>query len=419
MFIVFTFCYIFVLLVFSKTIEYSISTLTKEETNLLYTDLYKDNKNVKLYTHNPSLFLASLYLIEFISIITIVFNLFLTYRYLFPVFDFISFIVYVVISFVVLVFASIIFPKNIVKDNSLKYFVKTSNFVYLVSIIFYPIVKIIEISVVYIKKRTDEQISTDLEELTDAIESSKNDEINEDERNILKSMVNFSNIEVKEIMKSRVDVVAVEYDDTFETIYKTILDSGYSRMPVYKQSFDNILGILYIKDLLQFLNEKNNNFDWHSLIRKPVFVPEKEKIIDLLKELQEKKVHLSIVVDEYGGTSGIVTLEDIMEEVVGEINDEFDSEEIIYTKINNNNYIFEGKTSLNDFCKITHTETDFFDDIKGDSDSLAGLILEQVGKIPDRNQAIEIKNFIFKIESADVRRIKKIRVIINDKPETI
>ncbi len=232
-------------------------------------------------------------------------------------------------------------------------------------------------------------------------------------------MVNFSNIEVKEIMKSRVDVVAVEYDDTFETIYKTILDSGYSRMPVYKQSFDNILGILYIKDLMQFLNEKNNNFDWHSLIRKPVFVPEKEKIIDLLKELQEKKVHLSIVVDEYGGTSGIVTLEDIMEEVVGEINDEFDSEEIIFTKINNSNYIFEGKTSLNDFCKITHTETDFFDDIKGDSDSLAGLILEQVGKIPDRNQAIEIKNFIFKIESADVRRIKKIRVFINDKPETI
>ena len=209
-------------------------------------------------------------------------------------------------------------------------------------------------------------------------------------------------------MKSRVDVVAIEEKTCFSKVVEQIIASGFSRIPVYKQQFDNVLGILYIKDLIPFLG-KDDDFTWVKLCRSPYYVPENKMINDLLKEFQVKKNHIAIVVDEYGGTSGIVTLEDVLEEIVGEINDEFDADHNIYSKLDSNNYVFEGKISLIDFLKITKGEHDCFDEIKGESDSLAGLVLEVQGKIPKIGEICRIPPYTMLVESADNRRIKRLR----------
>ncbi|MFW5978992.1 MAG: transporter associated domain-containing protein, partial [Bacteroidia bacterium] len=220
------------------------------------------------------------------------------------------------------------------------------------------------------------------------------------------------NIDAKEIMKSRIDVIAVDINTEFNKLINIIIDSGHSRIPVYEETFDNVKGILYIKDLLPYM-QKKEDFSWQSLLRPPYFVPETKKINGLLKEFQHNKIHLAIVIDEYGGTYGIVTLEDILEEIVGEITDESDTDEAYYSKIDNNTYIFEGKTLLNDFYKILNIPDDFFKDIKGDADTIAGVILELKGEIPKKNETIQYKNLTFEIESSDKRRIKKVKVVIN------
>ena len=206
-------------------------------------------------------------------------------------------------------------------------------------------------------------------------------------------------------------VVAIEQNLVFENVIELVVDSGFSRIPVYNDKFDDVIGVLYVKDLIPYIDEKNN-FNWKKLIRTAFFVPETKMINDLLKEFQEKKIHLAIVVDEYGGTSGIVTLEDILEEIVGEINDEFDDDGNVFSKLDDYTYIFEGKISVNDFLKTVRGEADFFNDFKGDSDSLAGLILEIKGEIPKKGEIIKFKPYTFTIESSDRRRIKRIKVQI-------
>jgi len=253
------------------------------------------------------------------------------------------------------------------------------------------------------------------DDLSDAIElTSANPESTTDEKELLKGIVKFGDIEVKEIMKARIDVAAVEISTSYQDLIQTILDLGFSRMPVYAESFDHIRGILVIKDLLQHLHKKD--FDWTKLLRPAYFVPENKKIDDLLREFQEKKFHMAIVVDEYGGTSGIITLEDILEEIVGEISDEFDVEgqDFQYTKVDDTTYIFEGKTLLNDVCKILDLPTDYFEKDRGESDTLAGLILELVGQFPAKDQVIYHKGFEFRVSSLDNRRIKRIKVSIKD-----
>lgn len=211
-------------------------------------------------------------------------------------------------------------------------------------------------------------------------------------------------------MKARVDVVSLENTTAYNEVIQLILDCGHSRIPVYEESFDKIVGLLYIKDLLAHIQEPNT-YDWNKLIRKPFFVPENKKLDDLLKEFQEKKIHLAIVVDEYGGTSGIVTLEDVLEEIVGEISDEFDEDEVSYSKLDENTYVFDGKTGLTDLMKIINLEDEsVFDEIK-EADSLAGLVIEIAGKIPLKNEKILYKNFTFIIEAADKRRIKRVKLI--------
>jgi putative hemolysin len=214
------------------------------------------------------------------------------------------------------------------------------------------------------------------------------------------------------------DVIAVNISTGLNKLISIIIESGYSRIPVYDETFDDVKGILYVKDLLPH-HQKGDSFRWQTLIRPPYFVPETKRINFLLKEFQTQKIHLAVVVDEYGGTTGIVTMEDILEEIVGEISDEFDLEELYFSKLDDRNYIFEGKTPLNDFYKVFNLSQDVFDDIKGDADTLAGLILEYEGEIPEKNKKIFYKQFEFKIESADNRRIKQIRLCINRNKKNI
>ena len=233
----------------------------------------------------------------------------------------------------------------------------------------------------------------------------------EDEK-ILKGIVNFGNINVSAIMCPRMDVTAVDIKSGFNTVIDTIINSGFSRIPVYSGSFDTVKGILYAKDILPYTGNPTG-FRWQSILRPPYFVPETKKINDLLKEFQVKKIHMAVVIDEYGGTSGIITLEDILEEIVGEISDEGDEDEIMYRKLDDNTYLFEAKIQLNDFCKVFDIEEELFEDIRGESETLAGLILELTGEIPQKGQIIKTGDFIFRIESADRRRINEVRVEIN------
>ena len=251
-------------------------------------------------------------------------------------------------------------------------------------------------------------------ELSDAIEITTDDDQGEKERKILQGIVRFGDIDVKEIMKPRTEVTAVDHQIKHDELLQIILESGYSRMPVYSDSFDNIVGILYVKDLLAHLDE-GAEYKWQELIRPAFFIPQNKKINDLLKEFQEKKVHLAIVVDEYGGTSGIVTLEDVLEEILGDISDEFDlvEDEVSYNQIDEQTYLFEGKTTLIDFCRIIGKDENVFDEVKGESDSLAGLILELTGEIPDLDQSVRFENFDFIVVDVDNRRIKQIKVIID------
>ena len=318
----------------------------------------------------------------------------------------------VVVTFILLLLGEVI-PKVFANQKSLLFASLMSRPVYILSKIFYPINKILVSSSTIIEKKFQTKgYKISIDELSTALEIAGDNDTNEDEKRILKSIVQFGNIDVKQIMKSRIDIISIEESFSFNKIKNIIISSGYSRIPVYKDNFDNVTGVLYIKDLLPHL--KKDKFNWKKLIRTPFFVPESKMIDDLLKEFQIKKIHLAIVVDEYGGTSGIVTLEDIIEEIVGEINDEFDDDGKVYSKLDDKNYVFEGKTPLTDIIKVLNIEADFFNEIKGDSDTLAGLILEINGKIPIKNDVIKFKNYKFTIESSDKKRVKRIKLSIDD-----
>ncbi|HZY25340.1 MAG TPA: gliding motility-associated protein GldE [Bacteroidales bacterium] len=277
--------------------------------------------------------------------------------------------------------------------------------------LFRPITSLLIFSSSFVKRRTGKRLTNiSMDDLSDALELTSED-FNEDEK-ILKGIVNFGNINVNAIMCSRTDVTAVDIKSGFDKIISLIISSGFSRIPVYSNSFDTVKGILYAKDVLPY-TANPPGFKWQSLLRPPYFVPETKKINDLLKEFQSKKMHMAIVIDEYGGTSGLITLEDILEEIVGEIGSEGDEDSILFRQLDEKTYIFEAKILLNDFCKILEIEEDMFEDVRGESETLAGLILELTGEIPKKDRVIKFRNFVFKIESSDKRRIKEIRVEIN------
>ncbi len=321
-----------------------------------------------------------------------------------PVFG--IFFQFVVITFFILLFGEII-PKLLANSYPKRFALFMAYPLNFTFIVLKPITLLLTRSTSLFKKLSPPKESISIDELSQALELT--DDSFKREEKILQGIVNFTNIEVKGIMRSRQDVIAVNMSESLEEITQKINQYGFSRIPVYQDSFDTVKGVLFIKDLLPHLH-KGKNFHWQSLIRPPYFVHETKKINELLQEFQSRKVHIAIVIDEYGGTSGIVSLEDVLEEIVGEINDEFDKENTDYEKVNENRYIFNGKTLLQDFAKTIDVNPDIFESVKGDSDTLAGLILEIKGEFPKQNEIIKFENFIFRIKSIDQRRIKKIIV---------
>ena len=327
----------------------------------------------------------------------------------------IKFLIEVVLVTFLLVLFGEVSPKVYAGSHNVKLARMMARPLEFLSRITYPITFLLVSTTAIIEKRIEkydnQQVS--MEDIDQAIELSVTDTQHaKQEVRILKSIVKFGNVSVKQIMRSRVDVTAVDQDINFHELIEVVRESGYSRIPVYAENSDDITGILYAKDLLIHLNQAAD-FVWKGIPRSAYFVPETKKIDDLLKDFQEKRVHMAIVVDEYGGMEGIVTLEDILEEIIGEIQDEFDHEiELDYQKIDDYNYVFEGKTMLNDVCRVIGLDTTTFDEVKGDSDSLAGLVLELAGRLPKSNQTITHENYKFKILQADQRRIIQVKMTL-------
>jgi gliding motility-associated protein GldE len=375
----------------------------------------KKSKTVlKLYNKPEKLLSTILVANNTINITFVLLSAFISAR----MFDFstepvIGFIVEAVVITFLLLFFGEIMPKVYASKNNVPMAVFMAFPLVFLEKIFSPVTSLLILSSNFVKKRTGTHRSNiSMDDLSDALELAS-DELDEDEK-ILKGIVNFGNINVSAIMCSRTDVTAVDIKSGFSQIIPVIISSGFSRIPVYSESFDNVKGILYAKDVLPYMNNPDS-FKWQSLLRQPYFVPETKKINDLLKEFQIKKNHMAIVIDEYGGTSGIITLEDILEEIVGEITDESDQDEVLYRKVDEKTYIFEGKILMNDFNKILGNEEDPFALVRGESETLAGLILELTGEIPKKDQTLRYGNYTFMVESADRRRIKEVRVEINEK----
>ena len=319
-----------------------------------------------------------------------------------------------VITFVILFFGEVL-PKNFATQNNLAFSRTTARLLFFFEGIVKPVAYVLISFTQLIERRVRKKgHNITVDELNQALEMTTGDDTTDEEKGILKGIVNFSTLTVRQVMKSRMDITAVDIEVDFHELMDKINKSGFSRIPVYNETIDKIEGILYIKDLLAQVDQ-DENFAWQKLLRPGFFVPENKKVDSLLKNFQDKRVHMAIVVDEYGGTSGLITMEDIIEEIVGEINDEFDDEEVAYNKLDNNTYVFEGKTSLNDFCKILDIDQYYFDQVKGDSESLGGLLLELHTKLPRAGEKIKFQKFLFTIVAVDVRRIKRVRVVINRK----
>jgi gliding motility-associated protein GldE len=324
----------------------------------------------------------------------------------------------VLVTFFLVLFGEVL-PKVYATQNNLKLSVFTAPFILLLDKLFSPLSNFLVNSTSFIEGRFSSKAKKDIsnEDMENAIELTVGHSASKQEVNIFKGILKFGEITVKQIMRTRMDVFGLEQSWTYEQMKKQVMDTGFSRLPVYEESLDQVKGVLYTKDLLSHID--NDNFDWHTLIRPSYFVHESKLIEDLLKEFQHKRIHMAIVVDEFGGTSGIVTLEDIMEEIIGEIKDEFDDDELLAKKIDENNYIFEGKTLINDVCRIVAIPVERFENVRGESDSLAGMVLEIAGKFPKENEVISFENYDFTVIQLNNRRLLKIKMTINPAEENI
>jgi len=319
------------------------------------------------------------------------------------------------ITFLLLLFGEVI-PKVYATSSALPLCKLMSVPLEILGKVFYPLSTILISSTNIINKRVKKRSADySVDELEHALELTKDEETTPDEEKILKGIVRFGSTDVKQIMTPRTEVVSFEQNTLFPELLSELLEHGFSRVPIYDDSLDQVKGILYLKDLLP--HSEAENLQWLPLVRKPYFVPENKKLDDLLREFQEKKMHMAIVVDEYGGTSGIVTLEDILEEIVGDITDEFDDENIFYSKLDELNYVFEGKTPLVDLYKILDLDGENWEEAKGESDTLAGFILEQAGKIPLKNEKVKFENYTLTIEAADKRKIKRVKLTLPESQE--
>lgn len=316
-----------------------------------------------------------------------------------------------VVTFLILFFGEVL-PKIYANRNSIAFAAFVSKPLDILNKLLTPINMPMRAITIYIEQRLSKQKSNlSVGHLSQALEMTNAEDTSHEEQKILEGIVSFGNTSASQVMSPRIDLFSIEITTPFKDVIASILGKGYSRIPVYRDTIDQIEGVLFVKDLLPFLDK--NNFDWVTLLRQPIFVPENKKLDDLLKEFQHTKNHLAIVVDEYGGTSGIVTLEDIIEEIVGDISDEFDDENINYSKLDDHTYVFEGKITLKDFYRIVEVEEEFFEKHKGEAETLAGFLLELVGSFPKKAQKINFHNCTFTIESVDQKRIKQIKVTLD------
>jgi len=316
----------------------------------------------------------------------------------------------IVVTFLILLFGEVI-PKIYANRNNVAFSKKVAVPVAVLDQLLSPITLPMRSFILFIEKKFSAQKTNfSVNQLSQALELTQDGETTQEEQKILEGIVTFGNTEVRQVMSPRIDIFALDIEEEFEVVMRKIIEKGYSRIPVYRENIDQIEGVLFIKDLIPYIEYKE--FDWQSLIREPFFVPENKKLDNLLKEFQGMKNHLAIVVDEYGGTSGLISLEDVLEEIVGDISDEFDDENVSFTQIDDKNYLFEGKTSLKDFYRIVDVNEDEWENAKGEAETLAGFILEISGNFPKKNQKIAFSNINFTVESLDKKRIKQVKVTL-------
>ena len=402
--------------------EVAFFSLSQTDLNILLTESKEENIIVKLLDRPRKLLATILITNNFINILIVLLFASLA-ETLFGDFDYsldlhyfiipIRFLIEIIlVTFLILLFGEVL-PKVYASRNALQFSRRMSKFIHVINVILTPFTMPLISLTKYIEKKLGSKNSNfSVETLSQALELTSEGATTKDEQKILEGIVNFGNTETVQIMKPRIDIFAISDDEPYEVVLAKILEHGYSRNPVYKENTDNIIGVLYAKDLLAHLNKKV--FKWQSLVREAFFVPENKKLDDLLDDFRARKNHLAIVVDEYGGTSGLVTLEDVIEEIVGDINDEFDDDDLQYSKIDENNYIFEGKTTIKDFCKVLDDEDEeIFEEEKGESETLAGFILEISGKFPRKGEKINFKNYTFTIEALDKKRIKQVKATRN------
>ncbi|MDP4600632.1 MAG: gliding motility-associated protein GldE [Polaribacter sp.] len=402
--------------------EVAFFSLSQTDLNILSNQAIGENTVVKLLQRPRKLLATVLIANNFINILivllfaTLAENLFGDFDYLLNLYFFqipIRFLIEVIlVTFLILLFGEVL-PKIYASRNALFFSKKMSKFINLTNIILTPF----SMPLIWLTKFIERNLGNmnsnfNVETLSQALELTSEGATTKEEQKILEGIVNFGNTETVQIMTPRIDIFAISVDEPFEEVLRKILEKGYSRNPVYKDNIDHIIGVLYAKDLLAHLNK--TSFKWQNLVRAAFFVPENKKLDDLLDDFRGRKNHLAIVVDEYGGTCGLVSLEDVIEEIVGDINDEFDDEDLTYSKIDEDNYVFEGKTTIKDFCKVLDDEDeDIFEREKGESETLAGFILEISGKFPKKGEKINFKNYTFTIEALDKKRIKQIKATRN------
>ena len=313
-------------------------------------------------------------------------------------------------AFLILLFGQVL-PKVYASRNNVKFAKLIVYPIALLDKLLSPISLPMRVATIYLyDKLAKQKTNFSVDQLSQALELTASDETSTEEQKILEGIVSFGNTDTRQVMSPRIDIFALEIDESFLVICPKIIEKGYSRIPVYRDNIDQIEGVLYVKDLLPHIN--TNEFDWKSLLREPFFVPENKKLDNLLKDFQSMKSHLAIVVDEYGGTSGLVSLEDVIEEIVGDISDEFDDDHLNFSQIDDKNYLFEGKINLKDFYRIIHVDEELFEVKKGEAETLAGFILEILGNFPKKNQKISFENCLFTVESVDQKRVKQIKVTI-------
>ncbi len=399
--------------------ETSYFSLTAKDINYFKTKEGGNRKQVIKLLDKPKMLLATILIGNNFINIAIVVTMKLLMDELLPGLEesnvtLFYFINAVVVTFLLVLFGEVL-PKVYATQNNIRMAVFAAPVLSVLMTIFKPVAKLLVNSTDYIEKRMNRNKKTSSnisnEDFEHAIELTVGHTATRQEVNIFKGILKFSNITVKQIMRTRMDVGCIPHDISFPEVQKMAIELGYSRMPVYEESLDKIIGVIHTKDFLPHTDDYD--FNWHTLIRQAYFVHEGKLIEDLLTEFQQKRIHLAIVVDEFGGTSGIVTLEDIVEEIIGEIRDEFDEDEMQYKKIDDQNFIFEGKTLINDVCRIISVSSDTFDDVRDESDSLAGLILELSGKFPTVNETISYKNFDFTILNLDKMRIQRVKLTNN------